>query len=910
MHIIRSDIHLGEFTRNVGSLFLDNRERLFAEPAAAERVGDRFRYWTWERITQDVILTIDYLLKSGLEPDDPENNRVAFIAGNSYQRLVCEMAVMSCGLISVPIFAKYPPPLMSGLLRFSEVNLLITDVPNEVVGLDNLPETILVLKSENLATRNEKGYQIDFFEDLLGHSIDPEAKARVECLMRAVDPSTMALIMYTSGTSGFPKGVQLSHGNLMSQQKALQILWKPEPAMRFLSYLPWHHSFGGLFERFFAIHSGGCLAIDDSQGKDVDRLLENFKRIKPHIYFSVPRIYQEIANRIRSGKVAEEDFFHDELRFVFTAAAPLPISTSDIFKAKQIPVVEGWGLTETSPCCTLTGFDLERKSGVVGFPIPGVALTLGGDNEILVKGPNVMSGYFRNPEATKKTFNEEGWFKTGDVGDLTPDGVKIISRKERMFKLDSGEKIFPAELEDDVNNRCCYIKHSYVFGHGRTHPFMLVFPNKDCIGAEFDTETSRYECSHPRHLNALSNCLGKCIRHLNERRDTSFLNIKEALLIDRELSLENNELTPSFKLIPGSIEEHFSDYINAMLERRYDDLPSDAQVIAIEPLPCERLESHLLSKAQRVAIENLHYAVIGTGPVGRVLAAHLHKSGRQVSVLCHFDEQKRQLDHRPIFVSGELQAEEQLRNVYTDLAQLIAKKPDVVLICTKNVDSAALLEQIKTLDVPDEMLFVSCQNGLDVEEQIIRLFGPGRALRMVLNMGCGLIDESEIRVSFSMKHFISDVESVNSHLIQQIAKDLSSADFPMEADETYRVWVFKKALLNSSLGSVCALTRQTMGFVMGQPDLRELVRQMLDEGIRIADAMDIPIGAEFIQEAMAYLDSGGEHKPSILIDIEKGRKTENDYHCGKLVEYAKKYGVNITVTPIVYSLIKTLEIRR
>jgi 2-dehydropantoate 2-reductase len=893
MHKIKSKIPLGTYTKNVGSLFLNNRGSLFEKPAVAERVGNRFRYWSWERLTQDIILTIDYFLKQGLEPRNENNNRVAFIAGNHYQRLVCEMAVMSSGLVSVPIFARYPDALMADLLGFSNVSLLITDVPNEIAGLATLPEKILLLNCENSLTSFGKGHQVEFYEDLLGHSIDSRTNAEIEHLMRAVKPSTMSLIMYTSGTSGFPKGVQISHGNLMSQQKALQILWEPKPEMRFLSYLPWHHSFGGLFERFFALHSGGCMVIDDSQGKDIDRLLENFKRIKPHVYFSVPRIYQEICNRVRSSKDVEKDFFHDDLMFVFTAAAPLPISTSDIFKAKGIPVIEGWGLTETSPCCTLTGFDLERKSGVVGFPIPGVELALGDENEILVKGPNVMSGHFGNPEATKKAFTADGWFKTGDVGDFTPQGVKIVSRRERMFKLDNGEKIFPAELEDSVNDRCCYIKHSYVFGHGQTHPFMIVFPNREGLDNTGNIGMARYGCARPRHLNALSNCLGKCIRDINDTRDTTFKNIKQALIIDRELSLENNELTPSFKMIPGRV-------------------PDDAHVIAIEPLPVERFENEdiHLSEAQRAAVENLHYAVIGTGPVGRVLAAHLYKSGHQVSVLCQFEEQKHQLDEHPIIVSGALHAEERLHNIYTDLGQLLSTKPDVVLICTKNVDSEGLLEEIKSYHPSEEMLFVSCQNGLDVEGQVVKLFGPGRALRMVLNMGCGMVDESEIRVSFSMRHFISDVATVNPYLIQQIAKDLSSANFLTETDEFYRVSVFKKALLNASLGSICALTRQTMAFVMGQPDLRKMVRQMLDEGIRIANAMDVPIGDEFIEQAMTYLDSGGEHKPSILIDIEKGRKTENEYHCGKLVEYAKKYGVDVTVTPVVYSLIKTLEIQR
>jgi 2-dehydropantoate 2-reductase len=439
---------------------------------------------------------------------------------------------------------------------------------------------------------------------------------------------------------------------------------------------------------------------------------------------------------------------------------------------------------------------------------------------------------------------------------------------------------------------------------------MLVFPNKEGFGAVGDNGLSRFGCAQPRHLNALSNCLGKCIRDINDNRDVGFKNVKEALIIDRELSLENNELTPSFKLIPGSVEEHFSEYITAMLDRRYDDLPSDAHVISIEPLPCERMEDEHLSKAQQAAVENLHYAVVGAGPVGRVIAAHLYKSGHQVSMLCYTDEEKKQLRESPIVVTGELQALEKLDNLYTDLEEILATKPDVVLICTKSVDSEGLLERIRAFDPQNEMLFVSCQNGLDVEDQIVRLFGPGRALRMVLNMGCGIEDSGEVRVSFAMRHFISDVDTVNSHIIQQIAKDLSSANFITDTDEFYRVSVFRKALLNSSLGSICALTRQTMAFVMGQPDLRKMVRQMLEEGTMIADAMDVPIGSGFVDEAMTYLDSGGEHKPSILVDIEKGRKTENEYHCGKLVEYARRYNVNVSVIPVVYKLIKALEINR
>lgn len=912
MHIIGSDMQLGKLTKNVGSMLLDNSLSFSDKPAFAERTGDGFQYRTWDQLTGDIIRAIDYLLRLGLDPGDADQNRVAFVAGNHYQRMVCEMAVMSCGLVSVPIFAGYPASLMSDLLHFADVSLLISDVPDQIGDLTYLPERVLLLNSAHPIAKFDKNCHVERFEDALGGSIPNHSKTAIENRMRAVDPSAEVLIMHTSGTSGFPKLVRLIHSNLMSQQKALEILWKPEPGMRFLSYLPWHHSFGGLFERFFALHSGGCIAIDDSQGKDIDRLLENFKLIRPHAYFSVPKIYQEIGSRVTMSKDAERDFFHDEIKFFFTAAAPLPISTSNIFKARRIPVVEGWGLTETSPCCTLTSFDLDREPGVVGFPIPGVELALADANEILVRGPNVMTGYFRNPEATRDAFYGDGWFATGDIGDFTPHGVKIVSRKERMFKLNNGEKVFPSELEDDVKNLCCYVKYSYVFGSGQTHPFMLVFPNKDFLSSDAHTVTTRRACSHPRHLNALSNCLGKCVRDVNNLRKIGFKNIKEALIIDRDLSLEMNELTPSFKLIPRSVEEHFSEYISAMLERRYEDLPEDAHVIAIEPLPPERsaIVDRALSKAQQVAVENLHYGVIGTGPVGRVLAAHLYKSGHQVSMMCQHEEDKRQLDESPIVVTGKLHAEEQLHNIYADLEQFLSVKPDVVLICTKDFDSEGLLNEIKSYHPSDEMLFVSCQNGLDVEQQIVRVFGPGRALRMVLNMGCGIIDSSQICVSFAMQHLISGIPAVNPHIIEQIARDLSSADFATVTDENYRVAVFKKVLLNSSLGSVCALTRQTMAFVMNQPDLREMVSDIVREGIRIGQAMGMAIEDEYLVEAMAYLDTGGEHKPSILVDIEKGRKTENDYHCGKLLEYAKQYGVQVTAIPHVYSLIRTLEMKR
>ncbi len=565
-------------TPNIGAMLLDNQRSRGQAPAVAERRDGSYRYWSWHDFVNDTLKVADYLLQH--LPERDEANRVAFVSVNGYQRLVCEMAVMASGLTSVPIFVAYPSELMSELLSFSDTDLLVTDQLEKISELPegSLPPRVLAIgevDKRRLTSFSSLGVEAEWIEEILAGEMPRDTS--LPSRFRAVPIDRRALIMYTSGTSSFPKGVQLSHRNLMSQQQALEQLWRPEPGLRFLCYLPWHHSFGGLFERLLALFSGGCLAIDDSFGKDVDRLLENFAKIKPHIYFSVPKIYQEIIARVVSRHPSADCFFHPELKFVFTAAAPLPISASNVFKENGLPVVEGWGLTETSPCCTLTELATDRQAGVVGMPIPGVELKMADDGEILVKGPNVMSGYFKRPDKTAEVFDDDGWFHTGDVGAITDDGLKIISRKEWMFKLDNGEKVFPTQIESCVTSRCNLIKYAYVFGAGQKNPGLLVFPNLEMLG--MSSETSDTNCSYPPNLKAFSHCLGECIAQAQKKRGVNFERISKALVIARELSLESNELTPSFKLIPRAIEARYRTYIDAVLNGSFSTLPDDAYVI-------------------------------------------------------------------------------------------------------------------------------------------------------------------------------------------------------------------------------------------------------------------------------------------------------------------------------------------
>ena len=591
---LKSSLTLGETTRNIGAMLLRNEALYGEQNAFAERRNGPYRYWSWRRFVREILVMADFVSPADELVEDSAHNRVAFISANSYHRLVSEMAVMGAGMIAVPVFPGYNSELMSDLVGFADVGLLVTDnlekmatlradcLPSRIVSMNG---TLASIEPQLVADLQMLGVsEISFMNDLLAADAPGTEPTRdfahIEKRMHAVDPGRLAMIMFTSGTSSFPKGVQLTHRNLMSQQKALEILWKPTAGMKFLTYLPWHHSFGGLFERFYALHSGGCLAIDDSLGKDTGRLLENFAEIKPNVYFSVPKVYQEIVAKILAHPELADCFFHDGLKFIFTAAAPLPISTSEIFRKKGIPVVEGWGLTETSPSCTLTPLNKRRMPGVVGFPLPGVEVKLGAENEILVKGPNVMRGYFKQPEATEKVFLD-GWFRTGDVGEITSDGLRIISRLDRMFKLDNGEKVFPASIEDRIAGRCKFIKYAYVFGSGQKQPSLLAFPNYELMTADQDTEMDESDCVYPGCLGDLAGCLGACI-DAEQHAGAAFERVENAVVVDSELTVELNQLTPSFKLIPRKVEDDFKEHIEALRNKQLDELPPDAHVIEME----------------------------------------------------------------------------------------------------------------------------------------------------------------------------------------------------------------------------------------------------------------------------------------------------------------------------------------
>jgi long-subunit acyl-CoA synthetase (AMP-forming) len=453
------------------------------------------------------------------------------------------------GGIAVPIFAWFKKDTAELLITHSDAKYLTIAGEFQLNNISNsLGLKSIIYFDKNLPANRFNNMAC--FEDLL----KPNNLLK-DCLDYDANEDAICLNIYTSGTMGTPKGVQLTHKNILSQQDSLDKIewWDINENDRFLSYLPWHHSFGGIFELFNVLWNGACYSLESSYGKDPKIILENWKLIKPTVFFSVPKIYQTLYDLTKENNESANELFHKELKFVFTAAASLPENLSKEFEKRGIPVIEGWGLSETAPCCTLTKPNLKREVGVVGMPLPGVSIALADSNEILVKGPNIMVGYYKNDEANKEIFTEDGWFRTGDIGEFTPNGLKLITRKDRIFKLLNGEKVIPTDMETLIHAKCHYISFAIVMGNGKEYPVALLFPNKRMLENSLFELSPLDGCFCPKNIDELGMCLHGCLQDANTELGQNFAKIRSALIIDDELSIEKNTLTPSLKVAPNSV---------------------------------------------------------------------------------------------------------------------------------------------------------------------------------------------------------------------------------------------------------------------------------------------------------------------------------------------------------------------
>jgi long-subunit acyl-CoA synthetase (AMP-forming) len=354
MKILESEYTLGEVIPNIALLMQHNAAKFSEKDILCEKTDGEYRGISWSNFYKRIQSIAANLSKFGFRSGD----KMIVFSPNRLEMLELEIAVMCCGGISVPIFAYFHKETAEMIIRHSAAKFITVAGILQLSRLSpDLPvKHIFVFDPvEDPRFKNLHSFT-ELTQPITGHySLNYNADADEICLN-----------MYTSGTMGTPKCVQLTHRNILSQQAALNQSWTRQFHLnaddRFLSYLPWHHSFGGIFERFTALYHGSTIFLESGFGKSPETLLENWKIVQPTLFFSVPKIYQSLLEIAKGNSNTWDQLFHPDLKFVFTAAASLPKKISDEFEKRNIPVIEGWGLTETAPCCTLTDHSLKRET--------------------------------------------------------------------------------------------------------------------------------------------------------------------------------------------------------------------------------------------------------------------------------------------------------------------------------------------------------------------------------------------------------------------------------------------------------------------------------------------------------------------------------------------------------------------
>lgn len=540
--------------------------QLLAARAAVEpsRPALRFRAPSgkWQDLSWSALDSRRRSIAAGLQSLGIQHGDVvAIVSPNSPEMLLAEAAILTLGAAVAPIFPGYAADVLHHCLADSGARVAFAG--SSALQQKLLPaqkvERIVVLEGRPLPG-DSRGLAL---ADLNPAGARSAADAQKDDL---------AFLLYTSGTTGKPKGVELTHHNALSQQAALARVWDVGSKDVFLSYLPWHHCFGSLFERLMALWHRALLVLDDSRGRDLDRLVENFVEVRPTVYFSVPRIYSALVARAEKDRKLLDAV--RGLRFAFTAAAPLGESAFAWFEETGVPVLEGWGLTETSPCATVTCRNDARAPGLVGHPLPGTALKLEplegfpGRGEILVRGPQVMRGYRNRPEDTKRAM-AGGWLHSGDLGEWTDRGLQLFGRIDAVFKLSNGEKVSAGEVEARILAATPLLDQAVVLGSGQTWVTALCWLSPATArrwleGQKLEAPESLDDLAQVAELRR---AIVEALQAANLLTSFHSERIRRVALVPEVPSLETGELTPTMKMVRDVCSARHAELIEAMRQQ-------------------------------------------------------------------------------------------------------------------------------------------------------------------------------------------------------------------------------------------------------------------------------------------------------------------------------------------------------
>ena len=569
--------------------------------------GDR-----WVPMSSDEMLQRIQSIAGGLHAIGVKSgDRVALLSESRVEWTLTDAGSIFAGAVDVPIYPTLTPPQVRYILNDSGACVLFLenrakfDELKEALG--ECPEVKHVIFFEPTGVAPDDGLTLAQLEEK-GRDLEQREPGHITRSSEQTKPEELATIIYTSGTTGEPKGVMLTHSNLVSNlidSSGHLEFGKHDIA---LSVLPLSH----VFERqamYMYLHRGMAVYFAES----LQTIGPNLREVRPTVLVGVPRIFEKIYQRIReraaeAGKlsaatlawsvnVAREYAIHllahrpvplslklqhtiasklvfskwkaafgGRMRLLVSGGAALPEDLARIYIGAGIPIVQGYGLTETSPVITTSQIE-DNRVGTVGKAIPNVDIRIAEDGEIEVRGPNVMRGYYNKPEETSKVFTSDGWFKTGDIGTLDEDGfLRITDRKKELFKTSGGKYISPQPIEQAIKGSR-FVNQVVLIGSERKFPAALIVPvweqlESYCKLKGIEVKSRSELCRHPRIVDLLQRQIDALTPNL-----AKYERIKKVALLENEFTQEGGELTPTLKVKRRVIDQKYKDVI----ERLYQD---------------------------------------------------------------------------------------------------------------------------------------------------------------------------------------------------------------------------------------------------------------------------------------------------------------------------------------------------
>jgi long-chain acyl-CoA synthetase len=557
--------------------------------------------WTKYSIRQyrEIVDNISYgFLALGVKPGD----KIAQISPNRSEWNFVDMAVQQVGAIHVPIYPTISETDYNYILNHSEVQYVFISGMELLRKIQHILPEIPTIKGVFTYKDVHEVKHLNELIELGKQNRDPE---KLEKIKASITPDDVATLIYTSGTTGTQKGVMLTHANLVSNFKAVSYIPPFGEEAKAISYLPLCHVYERMLNYLYQY-----LGISVYYAENMGTITDNMKEVQPEIMTTVPRLLEKIYDKLFSTGHKLKGFrrviywwaFHLALRYemkgangwfyelkrkiydrlvyvkwrealggkisiVVSGGAALQPRLGRMFTCAGIHILEGYGLTETSPVIAVSDFTEHGiRFGTVGPVLRGVSVKIADDGEICVKGPNIMKGYYKNPELTKEAVDEEGWFHSGDLGHIEPEGqLKITGRKKELFKTSFGKYISPQPIEDKFKESL-FIDQIMVVGENRKFAGALIIPDfaflrSWCNVKEVPYTTDAEMIRLPRILKRFQREIDRYNKYLGETEK-----IKTWTLIDHEWTLEGGEITPTLKLKRPYLVKRYKEEIEKLFD--------------------------------------------------------------------------------------------------------------------------------------------------------------------------------------------------------------------------------------------------------------------------------------------------------------------------------------------------------